>query len=186
MNKTDTWKKLKTKVQSCTSCPLHETRQNAVFGEGNEKADILIIGEGPGAKEDELGRPFVGRAGKLLDQLLEEEGLSREKNVFIANIVKCRPPKNRIPHKQEIETCFPYLEKQIEYLNPGVIVLLGLTAYKSFTGEVVKMGETHGKWFDYKGHKMMTTYHPASVFRNPSFRKFIKEDFKKIVSMIKK
>jgi len=186
MNKTKNWDQLRNKIKTCTACPLHETRQNAVFGEGNENAEILIIGEGPGAKEDELGRPFVGRAGKLLDQLLENQGLSRNKNVFIANIVKCRPPKNRIPHKVEIETCFPYLKKQIGHINPKIIVLLGLTAYKSFTGDTVKMKETHGKWFQYHDRKIMTTYHPASVFRNPGFRIFIEEDFKKLAETIKK
>ena len=140
--------KLKSEVIKCTKCSLHETRINAVFGEGDYNANILIIGEGPGANEDKQGRPFVGRGGKLLDEVLSKYALNRESGVFIANIVKCRPPNNRVPKKDEVNTCIPYLEKQIQLINPKIILLLGLTAVKSFTGIDEQMKEIRGKEYE--------------------------------------
>lgn len=171
---------IKDQVVNCTQCPLHEGRIHAVFGEGPYDAPIFLIGEAPGAREDEAGQPFVGRAGKLLDEILGKEGLSRKENVFISNIVKCRPPKNRIPGKKEVEVCFPYLEKQIALNNPGIILLLGATALKSFTGSTEKITDLRGKWWEDQGRLVMTTYHPAAVFRNPAYRKFIEQDIKTI------
>jgi len=167
-------------VIECTQCPLHETRINAVFGEGDINADILIIGEGPGANEDKLGRPFVGRAGKLLDEVLGNYGLSREQGVFIANIVKCRPPNNRVPKKLEVNTCIPYLEKQIELLNPKIILLLGLTAVKSFLGIEEQMKAIRGVEKSNNGRTVMATYHPAAILRNPKLKKFLEEDIQKV------
>ena len=172
---------LKKKVLSCKACPLHEPRHLAVFGEGPYTSQVMIIGEGPGAKEDELGRPFVGRAGKLLDQMLEQQDLSRDKNVFIANIVKCRPPKNRVPHKKEIETCFPYLEQQIRLIDPAILVLLGATAMKSYWGRLnKKVSDIRGKWHEEAGRLVMPTFHPAAVFRNRNYQAYIEEDIKTI------
>ena len=172
--------KIKDQVLRCTQCALHNGRTNAVFGEGPYRARIFIIGEAPGAKEDEAGKPFVGRAGKLLDEMLEKEGLSRKNNVFISNIVKCRPPKNRIPGKKEVEACFPYIEQQIDLINPEILVLLGATALKSFTGSTEKITNLRGNWWKKDGRLIMPTYHPAAVFRNPAYRKFIEQDIKTI------
>lgn len=177
---------LKKQVITCTRCGLHETRNKAVFGEGDYKADILIIGEGPGANEDKLGRPFVGRAGKLLDEILEQNKLTREQGVFIANIVKCRPPKNRVPRKKEIETCFPYLEQQIELIDPSIIVLLGLTAVKSFLGIEEQMKVLRGKKMERDGRTVMATYHPAAILRNPNLRGLLEEDIQQISRWHKK
>jgi DNA polymerase len=187
MNKKDqsTFNQLYSDVVKCTQCPLHETRINAVFGEGDINAEILIIGEGPGANEDKQGRPFVGRAGKLLDEVLGNYGLSREKGVFIANIVKCRPPQNRVPKKSEVNTCFPYLEKQIELLNPKIILLLGLTAVKSFLGIEEQMKTIRGVENSKDGRKVMATYHPAAILRNPNLRDLLEEDINKIAILTK-
>ncbi|MCF8335654.1 MAG: uracil-DNA glycosylase [Bacteroidales bacterium] len=179
-NNTKRLDEIKDQVLHCTQCPLHKHRIHAVFGEGPYDAPIFIIGEAPGAKEDETGRPFVGRAGKLIDELLQEYGLSRNKNVFISNIVKCRPPKNRVPDKKEVNLCFSYIEKQIALINPGILVLLGATALKSFTGTHEKITNVRGKWWKEDGRVIIPTYHPAAVFRNPAYRKFIKQDIQTI------
>ncbi len=173
-------KNLKSEVIKCTECRLHETRINAVFGEGDHKANILIIGEGPGANEDKQGRPFVGRGGKLLDEVLAKFGLNRKEGVFIANIVKCRPPNNRVPKKDEINTCIPYLEEQIEIISPKIILLLGLTAVKSFLGIDEQMKEIRGKENEKDGKTVMATYHPAAILRNPNLRGRFEEDIEKV------
>ncbi len=175
-----TFNQLHSKVIECTQCPLHASRTNAVFGEGDINANILIIGEGPGANEDKQGRPFVGRAGKLLDEVLGNYGLSREKGVFIANIVKCRPPGNRVPRKTEVNTCFPYMEKQIELLNPKMILLLGLTAVKTFLGIEEQMKVIRGVEKSKDGRTVMGTYHPAAILRNPNLRNLLEEDIQKV------
>jgi len=172
--------KLKSEVIKCTRCSLHKTRINAVFGEGDYNADILIIGEGPGANEDKQGRPFVGRGGKLLDEVLAKYGLNREAGVFIANIVKCRPPNNRVPKKDEVNTCIPYLEEQIQMIDPKIILLLGLTAVKSFLGIDEQMKEIRGKEKEKDGKTVMATYHPAAILRNPNLRSWFEEDIKKV------
>jgi len=172
---------ISTRVRGCTECPLHQERTHAVFGEGPWDAPIMVIGEGPGANEDKLGRPFVGRAGKLLDQLLEQEGLSRQENVFIANIVKCRPPNNRVPKKPEVEACFPYLSRQIQLIDPAIILLLGATAIKSYRGELKeKISDIRGRWSQEDGRLVMATFHPAAVFRNRTYQRYIEEDLKTI------
>jgi DNA polymerase len=156
---------------------------NAVFGEADLEASVMIIGEGPGANEDKLGRPFVGRAGKLLDQVLEKYQLTRQEGVFISNIVKCRPPENRLPRKIEIDTCLPYLEEQIKLINPKIIVLLGLTAVKSYLGLKEQMKELRGKTIEKEGKKIMVTYHPAAILRNPNLRPLLEQDIQKVSSM---
>ena len=177
---------LKDQVLNCTKCPLHKNRTNAVFGEGPYNAPVFLIGEAPGAKEDQAGKPFVGRAGKLLDELLNQYGLSRHENVFIANMVKCRPPKNRIPGKKELDACFPYLEKQIALINPRILVLLGSTALKWFYGSNEKITELRGRWMKEKNRLIMPTYHPAAVFRNPAYKTFIEKDIKTISEQYQK
>ena len=171
---------IKEQVLSCKKCDLHKTRLNAVFGEHDYSAKIMIVGEGPGANEDKQGRPFVGRAGKLLDEILHKYGLSREKGVFISNIVKCRPPENRLPRKKEINACFSYLEEQIELINPKIIVLLGLTAAKSFMGLKEQMKGIRGKEMEKKGKTVIVTYHPAAILRNPNLREFLEKDIEKV------
>jgi DNA polymerase len=168
--------KLKSQAKNCKKCPLHSNRTNAVFGEGPYDAPVFIIGEAPGAREDMEGRPFVGRAGKLLDELLEKNGLSRKDNVFIGNIVKCRPPDNRVPGKKEVNSCFPYLEKQITLINPQILVLLGATALNSFLGKDKKISELRGTWSEINGRLLFVAYHPAAALRNPAYKKLLEQD----------
>jgi uracil-DNA glycosylase len=163
-------------IHNCTLCGLHETRVNAVPGEGSSKAKLFFIGEAPGAKEDETGRPFVGRSGKLLTTMIEEIGLSRE-TVFISSILKCRPPNNRLPTKSEKEICRPYIEKQIELINPRVIVLLGGTAISSMVGPW-KVTESHGTFFEAQGRTYFMTFHPAAALRSTGVKELMQADFK--------
>jgi DNA polymerase len=174
---------LKSKALVCQQCPLHKTRTNVVWGEGNEDANIMLIGEAPGKNEDIQGRPFVGRSGKLLDQLLAEKGLSREKNVFIANIVKCRPPENRKPIQEEKETCLPYLLKQIDIMRPDMIVLLGATALNALIDEKAKISKVRGNWIEWRnGVWVMPTFHPSALLRNPKLKELERDDFAKVAA----
>ena len=152
-------------VKSCTKCRLHETRTNTVFGEGDPDATIFFVGEGPGENEDLSGRPFVGRAGQLLDKMIAGMGLSRQQ-VFIANIVKCRPPNNRVPGIDEVATCTPYLERQLEIVRPRVIVTLGRPATTYMLNSKASMGSLRGKWQTWRGIKLMPTFHPSYVLRS--------------------
>ncbi|MFO8234499.1 MAG: uracil-DNA glycosylase [Bacteroidales bacterium] len=179
-NNTKLLNQIKDQVSICTKCPLHETRKNAVFGEMDYNAKIMIVGEGPGANEDKTGRPFVGRAGKLLDEILHKYGLSREDGVFISNIIKCRPPKNRQPKKPEIEQCLPYLEEQIRLINPKLIILLGLTAVKSYLDTDDQMKNIRGNIITRKTRNIMASYHPAAILRNPNLRSLLEQDIKKV------
>ena len=154
-----------TQVKGCTKCVLHETRTNTVFGEGSPDAPIVFVGEGPGQNEDESGRPFVGRAGELLEKMLGGMGLSREE-VFIANVVKCRPPNNRTPTADEVATCTPYLDTQLETIRPKAIVTLGLPASQYLLGNKKPMKSLRGQWHDWRGIPLMPTYHPAYVLRS--------------------
>ena len=156
-----------TEVKGCTRCGLSETRQNTVFGEGSPDARIFFIGEGPGQNEDETGRPFVGRAGELLDKMIVAMGLSRGE-VYIANVVKCRPPGNRQPAAAEVEACTPYLVKQLDWIRPAAIVTLGLPATHFLLGGKLPMGKLRGRWHEWRGIKLMPTYHPAYVLRTPT------------------
>jgi len=166
-------------IHQCTQCPLGLTRTKFVFGEGNPNADIMIIGEAPGKDEDEQGLPFVGRAGQLLTQILESVGIKREE-VFIGNICKCRPPNNRRPETFEVDKCEPFLHKQIELINPEFIISLGLTSIDTLLKKKHKMGDIRGEFFDYHGKKLMVTYHPAALLRNPNWKRPVWEDMKKL------
>ncbi|MHA2352083.1 MAG: uracil-DNA glycosylase, partial [Candidatus Thorarchaeota archaeon] len=152
-------------IRKCTLCPLHETRTNAVPGEGPTTSRVMFIGEAPGAREDESGRPFVGRSGDLLISMIQEIGLSRE-TVFITSILKSRPPKNRAPTQVEICACRPYLERQIEIINPQVAVLLGGVAISSLVGPW-KVSEAHGRFYETDDRTYFMTYHPAAALRFP-------------------
>ena len=160
------WQELKTNVAACKACPLHEKRTQAVFGVGDENADWLFIGEGPGAEEDAKGEPFVGQAGKLLDSMLAAIGLKRGDNVYIANVVKCRPPGNRNPEAQEAQQCEPYLERQIALIQPKLIVALGKIAVQNLLKADATIASLRGRLHDYRGIPLIVTYHPAYLLRN--------------------
>ncbi|MDA4111311.1 MAG: uracil-DNA glycosylase [Thaumarchaeota archaeon] len=173
-------------IQKCELCRLSKSRTNAVPGSGNVvDVEIVFVGEGPGRNEDLAGKPFVGSGGRLLDQLMQSAGLKRE-SVYITNIVKCRPPKNRKPVRDEVEICTSnYLERQLDILKPKLICTLGATALEYFTGET-KMGENHGKLFHARksGIPVLPTYHPASIFRNPPYRKLLENDLRMLPNII--
>ena len=152
-------------VRGCTKCRLCETRNNTVFGEGAPDAQIFFIGEGPGENEDLSGRPFVGRAGEMLNKWIAAMGLKRDQ-VYIANIVKCRPPGNRVPAPDEVATCTPYLQRQLEIIRPKVIVTLGLPSAKYMLQSSLSMGRLRGQWHQWRGIKLMPTFHPAYVLRS--------------------
>ncbi len=174
---------LKEQISDCMNCPLGATRHNFVFGSGNPTADLVIIGEAPGADEDEQGLPFVGRAGQLLTKILESVNLKRE-DVFICNILKCRPPNNRVPLPAEIEECEPYLIRQLELINPEFILALGLTAVDTLLKKKHTMADIRGKLFDYHGRKMLVTYHPAALLRNVNLKRLVWEDMKLLRRML--
>ncbi len=161
------WPDLKRVVHDCTACQLRATCTQTVFGVGDEKAQWLFIGEGPGAEEDIQGEPFVGQAGKLLDNMLMSIKLKRGKNVYIANIVKCRPPNNRTPEADETATCIPYLKRQIALIGPKLIVALGKTAATSLLERDATLGSLRGKLHDCHGIPLIVTYHPAYLLRTP-------------------
>jgi uracil-DNA glycosylase len=173
---------LKLAISNCKECPLGNQRTKFVFGEGNPNADIMIIGEAPGRDEDLQGMPFVGRAGQLLTKILESIGLNRE-DVFIGNICKCRPPENRQPETGEVEKCEPYLKKQIELINPAFILSLGLTSINTLLKTKNKMADIRGQVLDYHGKKLLVTYHPAALLRNPNWKRFVWEDMKNLKSL---
>jgi DNA polymerase len=172
---------LRDEIRVCTKCELHHTRHNVIFGEGNKKAGVLIIGEAPGRDEDLMGRPFVGLSGQLLDKILIACGFTRINHVFISNIVKCRPPDNRIPTPQEAAACMPWLLKQIELVNPKIMILLGATALKYMAGSGYKITREHGNWLVLHNRLAMPVYHPSALLRDPSLKRDTWNDFKKIV-----
>ena len=178
----DNFEELKEEILSCTKCALSETRHNVVFGNGNSHADIMLIGEGPGYYEDMKGIAFVGRSGQLLDKILACCGFTREEHVFIANIVKCRPPENRDPKPEERQACLPYLYKQIEYINPKIIILLGATALKGLIDPQARITQVRGQWINWNGRLVMPTYHPSALLRNEKLKRPVWEDFKNVVS----
>ena len=169
-------------IHDCKKCQLWETRTNFVFGVGNPNADIVVIGEAPGADEDAKGEPFVGRAGQLLNKILEATGFQREE-VFICNILKSRPPGNRNPLPNEVEACKPYLDKQLELINPKLILLLGRVAAESLLKAKDPLNKLRGKTHDYKGWKVRITFHPAALLRNPNWKKDTWEDMKQFKAM---
>jgi len=185
LSKIKAWDELKTACENCTKCELHKTRTNIVFGVGNHDAEVLFIGEGPGENEDLKGEPFVGRAGKLLDDMLKIIGLSRSKNIFIANIVKCRPPGNRDPHNTERELCVDWLNAQIALIQPKIVVCLGRIAATQMIDNNFKITQDHGKWYDKDGIKFMALYHPAALLRDPHKKPDTFVDLKKLERMIK-
>lgn len=158
------------RIASCTRCSLAQSRKNTVPGEGNPAADLMLVGEGPGATEDETGRPFVGAAGELLTQILGSIGIPRE-SVFIANVVKCRPPQNRKPLPDESTACLPYLRRQVQLVRPKVILALGATAAESLLGVRKSLGALRGAVHLYGGIPLVVTYHPAALLRNPNWKK---------------
>ena len=180
----DSWEALKRDCMSCRGCALAETRTNVVFGVGAENAEILFIGEGPGQHEDEQGIPFVGRAGQLLDDMLEIIGLDRSR-VYIANIVKCRPPQNRDPLNVEQDACIGFLRRQTALLRPKIIVCLGRIAAKAIIKEEFKITQEHGQWFHRGGVQMTATYHPAALLRNEDKRPEAFQDLKSIQAKVR-
>jgi DNA polymerase len=176
----DTLPIVRTDLGECTRCKLHKTRNKIVFGDGNSNADLVFVGEGPGADEDAQGLPFVGRAGKLLTQMIEAMGLQRP-DVYICNVVKCRPPGNRPPEKDEVETCSPFLFRQLDVLQPKVIVCLGATAAQTLLQTNRGISHFRGEWLEYRGFKMMATYHPAYLLRNPAAKSEVWKDLQKVM-----
>jgi DNA polymerase len=160
------WQQLKSAVVACTSCVLHKQRRQAVFGVGDERAEWLLVGEGPGAEEDARGEPFVGQAGKLLDNMLAAIELKRGDNVYIANIVKCRPPGNRTPEPAEANACEPYLARQIALIKPRLIIALGKVAAQNLLGTEATIASLRGRAHAYRGTPLIVTYHPAYLLRN--------------------
>ena len=176
-----TFAELKALCFDCHKCELAATRINVVFGVGNEKASILFVGEGPGQNEDETGEPFVGRAGHLLDDYLTAVGLKRN-DVYIANIVKCRPPQNRNPKPEEQEACIGYLREQFKLIQPKLVVCLGRVAAQKMIDDKLLVTRDHGVIYEKGGVKMMATFHPAALLRNPNNKPAALEDFKKIAA----
>jgi DNA polymerase len=171
-------------TRTCTRCPLHLSRKNAVPGEGTPNTQIMFIGEGPGFHENEQGRPFVGAAGNFLDELLADAGFNR-REVFITNVVKCRPPGNRDPEPEELNACKIYLERQIAAINPDVIVTLGRVSMGYFINKG-KISAIHGRDFWSHGRMVVAMYHPAAALHQPSLRAVVKEDFSKLPGLIEK
>ena len=188
---------LATDAGNCTKCPLHETRNSVVFGVGNTDADLMFIGEAPGADEDRRGEPFVGRAGQLLTQIIESGMKLKRADVYIANVLKCRPPGNRNPEADEVATCSPYLMRQIELIQPKVIVALGSFAAQMLLDTKIGITKLRGEFHEYDGtglrvlpHKkppvIMPTYHPAYLLRNPNAKREVWEDIKKVLAFLEK
>lgn len=175
-----TWETLRSACQDCHRCPLGQTRTNLVFGVGNPEAEILFVGEGPGEQEDLKGEPFVGKAGILLDKMLACIGLSRAENVYIANIVKCRPPRNRDPLPEERRACLPYLREQTKLIRPKIIVCLGKVAATTLIDPSFSIMRSHGVWYERKGFWMIATFHPAALLRNEGLKKDAYADLLKI------
>lgn len=175
----ETLEKLNATICTCTKCSLGHTRKNFVFGVGNPNADLVLVGEAPGADEDEQGEPFVGRAGQLLNKILEAIHFKREE-VYICNILKCRPPNNRDPQPNEIELCEPYLWKQLEIIKPKLILCLGRIAGQALLRTNASLSQLRGKVHDYRGIKLMVTYHPAALLRNPNWKKPAWEDVQQV------
>ncbi len=186
-NNTLTWEELQNRVNQCQLCPLHQCRKNAVFGVGNPQADLVVIGEAPGANEDRQGEPFVGRAGKLLNLMLEAIGLSRE-DIFICNVLKCRPPNNRDPSKQEVKTCTPYLEQQLIHIKPKILLAVGRIAAHYLLGVEQRLASLRGRqWqFGVNHTPLIVTYHPAYLLRNPRDKRKAFQDLRLIERLLDK
>jgi DNA polymerase len=168
-------------AHDCEKCRLSKTRTNVVFGVGSPTADLMFIGEAPGRDEDLKGEPFVGRAGQLLTDIIKAMQLSREQ-VYIANVIKCRPPENRNPEPDELDACRPYIRQQVQAIQPKVIVTLGRFGLQSLTEKAYAISSVRGQWLEYEGIKVMPTYHPAYLLRNPAAKKEVWNDMKKVMT----
>jgi uracil-DNA glycosylase family 4 len=177
----DPWDALSVEAHNCNACRLAGTRTNVVFGVGNPNADLMFIGEAPGRDEDERGEPFVGRAGQLLTDIIKAMKLTRD-DVYIANVIKCRPPENRNPEPDELESCRPFIQRQVALIQPKVIVTLGRFGLQSLTEKSYGISAVRGQWLDYRGIKLMPTYHPAYLLRNPAAKKDVWNDMKKVMA----
>jgi uracil-DNA glycosylase len=175
------WDTLSAEAHDCTRCRLAATRTTVVFGVGDPNADLMFIGEAPGRDEDLAGEPFVGRAGQLLTDIIKAMKLSREQ-VYIANVIKCRPPENRNPEPDELDQCRPYIRRQVDLIQPRVIVTLGRFGLQSLTEKSYAISSVRGQWLDYNGIKLMPTYHPAYLLRTPSAKKDVWADMKKVMA----
>lgn len=181
----DNWEELEEACKNCKKCKLCTNRTNVVIGTGNKNADLMFIGEGPGADEDRQGIPFVGKAGKLMDMAFQGIGINREE-VYIANIVKCRPPANRNPENDEAVTCIDYLRNQVMLVKPKIIVLLGSVALKNILGEEYGITASRGKWIEKKQIKYMPTWHPAALLRDENKKIEFWKDLKEVKNMLEK
>ena len=177
----DSLERIREDLGECTRCRLHEQRNKIVFGSGNPRAELVFVGEGPGHDEDVQGLPFVGRAGKLLTQMIEAMGLKRE-DVYICNVVKCRPPENRKPEDDEVATCSPYLYRQLDVIAPKAIVCLGGTAAQALLKTKDSISRFRGTWFDFRNTKLLATYHPAYLLRNPAAKSEVWKDLQKVMA----
>ncbi|HYO77457.1 MAG TPA: uracil-DNA glycosylase [Thermoanaerobaculia bacterium] len=175
------WDTLAATAKGCTACRLAGTRTQVVFGTGSTTADLMFIGEAPGRDEDEQGEPFVGRAGQLLTDIIKAMKLTRD-DVYISNVIKCRPPENRNPEQDELDECRPYIRRQIEMIKPKVIVTLGRFPLQSLTEKGFSISAVRGQWLDYNGIKLMPTYHPAYLLRTPAAKKDVWADMKKVMA----
>ncbi len=178
--KDDSLLKIREDIGDCVRCKLHKGRHKIVFGDGSPKAQLVFVGEGPGADEDMQGLPFVGRAGKLLTQMIEAMGLQRS-DVYICNVVKCRPPENRKPEDDEVRACSPFLLRQLDTLAPKVIVCLGAVAAQTLLETNRGISQFRGEWLEWRGHKLMATYHPAYLLRNPPAKGEVWKDLQKVM-----
>lgn len=184
-NKEKEWDSIRQKALCCQKCALRNKATQVVFGTGNSQGKLFLIGEGPGANEDQQGQPFVGKAGQLLNENLKAIDLRRS-DIYISNIVKCRPPNNRQPTSPEIKTCLPWLIKELELVQPHIIMLLGLTALKALIDPQAKITKMRGQWLEYQGIKTMPTFHPAALLRDPRKKNPMQEDFKLVATELKK
>ncbi|HEY0703347.1 MAG TPA: uracil-DNA glycosylase [Candidatus Acidoferrales bacterium] len=179
----DSLPKIREFIGDCTRCKLSKTRTKIVFGVGNPNADLMFVGEGPGRDEDLSGEPFVGRAGKLLTDMIKAMGLERS-DVYIANVVKCRPPENRLPEKDEIATCSPFLMRQIDVIKPKVICTLGSCSAQMLLETTQGISKLRGEWIDFRDSKLMPTYHPAYLLRNPAAKADVWKDLQKVMAVL--
>jgi len=180
----ETLEELAARIDGCTLCPLSEGRQNIVFGAGNPQADLVLVGEAPGREEDLKGFPFVGEAGRLLDKILFAMQLSR-RDVYICNVIKCRPPSNRDPQPDEIAACEPFLKTQLAAIKPQVIIALGRFAAQVLLQNKLPIGKLRGHWHEYQGVPLMPTFHPAYLLRNPAGKRDVWEDMKQVLYKLK-